>query len=304
MGIPVRVLARPQSDRTLLERLDVEVVEGDVRSREALDRACQGVDVVFHAAARLGEWGPRAEFVDINVTAVGALMEAAARAHVRRVVHISSVAVYGRARGPIVESAPWRHTGHPYMDTKAVGEATALTLGRRHGVEVAVARPCLVYGPRDRGFLPYLRRNLERGRMLIIGRGDHLANTVYVGTVADLCVRLAHHPRAAFEAFNVTDPDPLSWRELLTAIALRAGVGPPHVAVPAGIAYAMGGAMELGARLLGSTKPPPLTRFIAGVLGTDLSYSTTKARNVLDFEPRVGVREGLDLAFGSRPMGG
>lgn len=297
-GARVVALCRRSSDTTFLRGLGVEIREGDLRDEAALERACRGVDVVIHAAARLGEWGPWQEFTDLNVTATGALVRLAASAGARRIVHVSSVAVYGRtARQGIAEDTPHVPVGHPYMDTKAAGERVALETARAHGIEVAIVRPCLVYGPRDRNFLPHLIRNLKRGRLTLVGTGQHRANTVFAGTVADLCAVLMVHPRAPFEAFNVSDPDPLTWRELLTAIAVRVGAAPPHRAVPTPIAYAVGGLMEIAAKAIRSPKPPPMTRFVAGALGYDLSYTTAKARGVLGFEPRVTVRDGLERSI-------
>lgn len=300
-GTRVVALVRPASDVAHLEALGVELVQGDVRRPADLARACRGVEVVHHAAAKLGEWEPRSEFVELNVNAVEALMEAAWRAGVRRVVHVSSVAVYGRERrAGIEEATPYRPTGNAYMDTKALGEAVARTASSRTGIELSIVRPCFVYGPRDRSFLPHVCRNLERGRAMIIGSGEHRANTVFAGTVAELCAVLADHPGAAGEAFNVADPDPLTWRELYTAVALRIGAPPPHLSVPLPLAWTVGGAMEIAARAIGSPKPPPLTRFVVGALGYDLSYATRKAAERLGFHPRTSVRDGLERALAAR----
>jgi len=293
-GFQLRALVRETSRTGFLESLDAELATGDLADAESLRQACDRVDVVFHAAAKLGEWGPREEFERLNVKAVSDLVKAAADAGVSRFVHVSSVAVYGRlARQRITEDAEKARTGHPYMDTKADGEEAALRVGKKLGLEVAVVRPSLVYGENDRNFLPHLCRQLRQGRCFIVGSGDHRANSVYAGSVADLCLLLATHTKAPFEAFNVCDPDPLSWREFLTMVALRMDLEPPHLRLPTGLVYAGGAIMETTARLFGTRKPPPMTRFIAKVLGTDLTYSTEKASRLLGFAPSLSVREGI-----------
>ena len=93
--LPVRVLVRPGSDRTWLETQDVEFVEGDITDPSSLAKACQGVDAVYHSAAKVGDWGPWEDFQRITIDGTRNIVDAAIAAGVRRFVHISSISCYG-----------------------------------------------------------------------------------------------------------------------------------------------------------------------------------------------------------------
>src|SRR5882672_5280934 len=92
---PVRVLVRRGSDPGWLKTQGVEFAEGDLSDRPSLERACQGVKIIYHAAARVGDWGPWAEFVRITIDGSRNLFDAAEAAAVPRFIHISSISVYG-----------------------------------------------------------------------------------------------------------------------------------------------------------------------------------------------------------------
>ena len=94
-GMPVRVLVRPGSDRTWLETQGVEFVEGDITDPPSLQRACEGVDAVYHSAAKVGDWGPWEEFQRITIDGTRNMLSAATTAGVRRFVHVSSISVFG-----------------------------------------------------------------------------------------------------------------------------------------------------------------------------------------------------------------
>ena len=127
-----------------LRKAGITIVGGDLRDRSALAEATAGVDVVYHIAAVYRQAGVPAEtYRAVNVTAVGELIEAAARGGVRRVVHCSTVGVHGDVQGPpATEDAPLR-PGDIYQETKLEGERLARETGARTGVEVTIARPTI-----------------------------------------------------------------------------------------------------------------------------------------------------------------
>ena len=106
--MPVRVLVRPGSDCSWLQMQGVELVEGDVTKPATLEHACRGVEVVYHAAAKVGDWGPWDEFQRITIDGTRNVVEAAIAAGVRRFLHISSISAYGyhTRDGTIDETVP------------------------------------------------------------------------------------------------------------------------------------------------------------------------------------------------------
>src|SRR4051812_40781576 len=108
-GHRVRILALAGEDTTLLEKLGVVVHRGDIRDAKTLTAPFAGVDTVFHLAAAHGLWRPRQEYYDVNVSGTENVCRAAAVAHVRRLVHMSTWTIYGFGAGrPVTEDFPLR----------------------------------------------------------------------------------------------------------------------------------------------------------------------------------------------------
>ena len=122
-GWTVRALVRSDGAAAKVAALGADPVPGDLDDRDALRAGAAGADVLFHAAAHLGEWGDRAEFERINVGGTRNVAEAARAAGARRLVHVGTEAgrVAGGPRGNVNEDAPQRPaTGGAYSATKSI----------------------------------------------------------------------------------------------------------------------------------------------------------------------------------------
>src|SRR3954469_6179070 len=158
-GDAVSALVRREGPAaSALERAGVALVIGDLRDRDAVAAATDGVEVVYHIAAMYRQAGLGDDvYRAVNATAVREVVEAAARAGVRRVVHCSTVGVHGDVEHPPAdEDAPLK-PGDVYQVTKLEGERLAREAGARLGLEVTIARPTGIYGPGDRRLLKLFR---------------------------------------------------------------------------------------------------------------------------------------------------
>ena len=97
-GDKVRALVRPTSDTTFLRGLGAELVEGDLSDSASLRRAVAGADVVYHCAAKVGDWGAWRSFQSLVVDATANVLEACRQEGVGRVLHVSSITVYGHPK--------------------------------------------------------------------------------------------------------------------------------------------------------------------------------------------------------------
>ena len=189
-GERVRALARPGSNQEFLRGLGVEIIPGDLEKNQGIDAACAGVDRVFHCAARVGEWGDpaqiRSQIVDLALN----LKNACARSGNPRVVHVSSVTVYGKPDGP----GPWSESqplgnkvyrSNHYCHAKIAAEQ----VWADYPGQVVIVRPSWIYGPRDRVTLPRVVKAFLSGRLALIGDGSNPLNIIYAPDVADGCVR-------------------------------------------------------------------------------------------------------------------
>ncbi len=204
-GERVRVLAR---DPARAEPLGAEVVAGDLRDTEALDRALKGADAVVHLGAAFRGVSDE-EANAVNHTATVDLAEAALRAGVARFVNASTTLVYGHGRGrPARESDAPAPPGWAYPTGKAAAERALLSLHEAKGLPLRVVRLAYVYGEGD----PHLAESVTWARGWPPHRRAHL---VHHADVAQALLRALRADGMDGEIFNAADDAPVTALELL-----------------------------------------------------------------------------------------
>jgi oxidoreductase len=300
----VAALVRASSDRGHLERLGVEIVEGDIRDRESLPACLAGVDRVFHCAALVSDWGAWDEFRDANVAGVRNLLEAAEKVDLGLFVHISSTDVYGHPDRAVDESAPFRRRGFPYGDTKIEGEEVLWRFVRERGLRAAVVRPASLYGPRSQTFVVDPLELLRDRRLPLFGPAGRAAGLAEVTNAVDAILLIASSERSLGRAFNVTDGSRVSWQTYFQRLAQAAGFPPPRLRVPRPLAYAAAWATEHAYRALRLRARPPLTRLMVELLATEQGFSNARLAAELGYRPRVDFDEGMRRVEGWLRMEG
>lgn len=274
----------------------VEVVSGDLTDGQALKSAAQGVQAVFHCAAKVGDWGNVEDYRLANVGGTRHLLEAVSGTGLKRFIHFSSLGIYeARDHYQTDESTspPESHIDG-YTQSKVESEKLALDFAKAGKVPVAVLRPGFIYGPRDRTVLPKLVENLKAGRLKYLGSGKQALNCVFVGNLVDAALLSLENPSAIGEAFNITDGEKVSKRRFIEAVADGFRVPRPGwLTVPMWLARPLASWMESGARARGDKEPPLLTQARVKFLGLNLDFSIEKARTVLGFNPRVSFDAGM-----------
>ncbi len=151
-GDEVRAMVRPVEDSSHLRtQAGVEIVEGDLTDSASLKRAVEGVQRVYNVAAKTGPWGLEDIYRAVNVQGLADLIHAAMDAGVQRIVHTSSITVYGHhLRGIVTEDDTFHAEDNPYSRTKIAGEKLIANLVQDQGAPVVIVRPGWIYGPRDR----------------------------------------------------------------------------------------------------------------------------------------------------------
>jgi nucleoside-diphosphate-sugar epimerase len=296
-GHTVRALVLPTKDTTWLTRRGVAVYPGDVRQPDTLTASMQGVDAVFHLAARAGRWRPMQADYAVHVTGTENVCRAALAAGVRRLVHVSSAITYTPGMGqPIREDFPQEPVHEPYAVTKAQGDKLVQRLIAQEHLPAVIVRPEAIFGPGDHLNLQRLADRLRAGRGLIIGSGRNAVPFVYVTDVVQGLLLALEHERAVGQAYNITNDQPLTQEEFLTAIAQEIGAKPPRLHVPYRALYAAAYVAEGIATLSGYKRHPLVTRHGVQMFGSDNRLSIEKARRELGYVPRVSLREGIRLA--------
>ena len=302
-GRRVRALVRPGSDRRFLESLGVEIVTADLTRPDTLRaerKAFEGVTHLIHCAAKVGDWGPVADYQRDNVGGLQNLLAAfAGSPRPVHIVHVSTLGVYpARDHHQTDESTPVNVGGiDGYTRSKVETELALLEHIRGSRNTAVLLRPGFIYGPRDRTVIPRLVDRIRSGKFAFLGSGKALMNNTFVGNLVDAVFLAAERPDLSGEAFNITDGRLVSKREFVEAVCRHAGLSMPTRHVPAGVARVLASTLETLWRLLARTAPPPLSRAAVKFLGFNLDYSIAKARARLEYQPAIDFQDGMALAF-------
>lgn len=296
-GSEVRAMVLPGEDVAHLERLPrVEVVHGDLTCSVALRRAVHGVQRIYHLAARTGVWGPEQSYWQVNVWGLAKLVRLAQQAGVQRIVHTSSITVYGhRLRGIITEEHPFHAENNPYSRSKIAGERLLARLVREQGAPVVIVRPGWIYGPGDRASFARFVALIAAGRGFLVGTGRNILPLVYVRDVARGLIRAGEAGEACIgQAYTLADDHRVSQAEYFNTIAEFLGVAPVTRTIPYWPLYLAGRCAELSWRALAPRAgTPPLTTYGVTLLGGNQEFSIDKARRDLGYEPVYTIIQGV-----------
>jgi dihydroflavonol-4-reductase len=296
----VRVLVRRGSDRRNLEGLDVEVIEGDLRDRDSLDRALRGCRALYHVAADYRLWAPRFEdLYHSNVEGTRNIMLAAGEAGVERIVYTSSVATLGLNPDGTPSNEDTRVSiidmvGH-YKRSKYLAEEEVRKLVREQRLPIVIVNPSTPVGPYDIKPTPTGRLILDaaRGRMpAYVNTG---LNLVHVDDVA--AGHIAAFRRGEIGERYVLGGENLMLKEILTRIATMTGRRPPRIRLPQSAVMPVAHVSEFMGRLTGGWWQP-----MATVDGIKMSkklmfFTSAKAERDLNYHPRPAdeaLRDAID----------
>lgn len=298
-GDEVRAMVRPIEDASRLRKLKgVEVVSGDLVDRESLKRAVQGTQRVYNVAAKTGPWGLEKDYEAVNVWGVADLITASMDAGVERIVHTSSITVYGhQLKGIITEDHPFHAEDNPYSRTKIVGEKMIADLVKERRAPVVVVRPAWIYGPRDTASFGRFVAMVESGKGFLIGSGKNIVPIVFVRDVAQGLIKAGDASDEAIgKAYTIADDRRVSQAEYLNTIADFLGAPPVSRKIPYFPLLTVGRCAELAWRALGrsNSTPPPVTTYGITLLGGNQEFSIEKARHELGYNPEFDVIHGVN----------
>lgn len=297
-GERVRALVRDSSDTSYLESRDVELAAGDVTVPLTVGAAMKDVDTVYHAAAQVTDWAPWKDFQSVTVDGTQNVFSAAVTAGVRRVLHVSSDAVYALSatRDVLTEASPLeRRFGwlDYYRRSKSIAERTARRFMQGGNVEVSIVRPGLLLGERDRAIFPGTVAYLKSGGAVYIGKGRNRLPYVYAGDVAEACILAATSATGAGEIYNIASDEIVTQRDLFDAVATATGLKPPKRSLPVRLVYTIALAMETVSVATGRRTRPAITRYGINLLALNYREDISKAKGQLGWQPKVPLREAV-----------
>ena len=291
-GDEVIAMVRSAQGAAVLQQDGIRTVLGDLARPETLpDAGRGGFGVIYNIAALYRQAGlADSVYHQVNATGVGQLIEAAAGADIRRVVHCSTVGVHGDIeRPPANEDAPLA-PGDVYQVAKVEGERIAREASVRTGVEVVIARPSGIYGPGDRRLLK-LFRGVARRRFVILGDGRIFYHLTYINDLVEGLRLCGEVPAAAGRTYILAGAEVPMLNDLAAMIAEEAHVPPPNIYLPAWPFWFAGAVCETICAPFGIE--PPIYRRRVDFFTKSRAFDISRARAELGYEPKVDLRQGI-----------
>ena len=281
-GDTVVALVRDPAKAELLRRSGRESVVGDLADPDALRRGCDGCDAAIHAGAiyEVGIGAPRrVDMYEANVNGTDRVLAAALAARVPKVVHVSSIVVFGDTKGATVDETYQRTSGYTsyYDETKTLAHRMAEGFNAR-GLPVVIAQPGQIYGPGDHSGIGALLRRAAAGKLPVLAFGDLGLSFVHVADVAAGIVGALDRGRPGQS--YVLGGENTRLRDAVRIAARLGGRPAPRLEVPARI-------LRFAARLR-----PDVAEVVRSADGVTFWASDAKARTELGYEAR-SLREGF-----------
>ena len=299
-GFEVRALVRKTSDLHHLKTTGAQIVFGDVTDYAGLREAAEGVDIVFHAAAKVTPgWGTWEEFEKTQVRGTENLLKAAVEGGASRFLQVSSYTVYGDAcfKGdiPADESTECAVclTPKTYYDyAKLLAERACWEYHRQGKIKVSMIRIGSAYGPRDRLISDRIYRYAASPIILWPGRGNPRYAIVNSYDIAELSIMAATSDKGIGEVYNVASPEPTRLKQFAEAMVRARGGRRVWGSIPFSVAYVWCYMMELISTLGRAKQMPFLNRYFILQLNMECNLDGSKAKRELGWVPRMSLDDG------------
>ncbi len=301
-GWSVRGLVRDPARASWLEPLGAELHKGDVLDAKSFRGAASGCDAIFHTAAAITPRGGWETFRRTNIDGTQIAIDAAATAGAK-LLQISSVAVYGSAmryrQEPTDEDVPLPALpeGAYYARSKRESEQMVLDAHQAGIVWACAVRPDVIYGRRDRQFVPRVARMMSFGIMPLVAGGRSTLAIVHAGNVADGAVRAIAVPAAGGRAYNLANDFDVTVADFVRLGAEGLGKKLLTVSVPLGAARAVMAVVKGTVSLVRSREMASHANSTLSFMSRDNPFSSERARRELGWDPPHRPQTSIPEAF-------
>lgn len=255
------------------------VIQGDLLNPDALSCAVRDVTVVFHCAANVKTWDAWENYYTANVEGVNRLTTAISSHNpsLSRLVHLSTVDVYGFPAEPCDEQCDIVKSGFGYCDSKGMGEAVVRKFGAVSGIPFTVLRPANVIGPGS-PFISRIGKELESGLMLTIDGGRANAGMLDIDSLLTYMIWAATAKEAIGQCYNVRDQYDVNWREFIELLRRGLRGRGRTINMPYKLANAAAWCSEYVYRTLLPGHEPLLHRLLVRIFGRTCGHTAAKIR--------------------------
>lgn len=287
-GHAIRVFVRPGRGKALAER-GFEIAEGDIADAAALGRAMEGCDNVYHMAGQmLGDRTGTRQYRHVNVDGVAAVVEAC-RGKPLRLIHASTVGVYGMIKNPPVDETSPVSPSTPYRASKYEGETIVRRAMADGGLAAVIVRLPAMIGPRSTLWLGLIKA-IAAGNFRIIGDGTNTDHITYISDAVEGLILCGETPGIEGETFVLAGADEVSVNHIVAQIARELGAPGPKGHLPRWPYALYSRLSEMSYAVLGRELPKVHNY---SLFLNRKAFSIDKARQRLGYDPKIDFDEGI-----------
>lgn len=278
-----------------LKEEGADIIIGSITDKKLVDEATEGVDFVFHIAAAFRELDvPSEHYYNVNVNGTRYVMEAAVKHNVKKVVYCSTQGVHGYINNPPGnENSPIAPEDY-YQQTKYEGEVVVQEFIKK-GMKATIIRPTAIYGPGDpeRFFMIYKR--VKKGYFPMFGKGETFYHPVYIDNLVDAFILSMDLDKGNGETYIIADAEYYPIKELVKKVGKAMNIEVKIKYYPITPLIIAGHVVEKVCKPFGIA-PPIFPRRVDWYRQVR-AFKIDKARRDLEYEPEVGIDEGLRKTY-------
>lgn len=289
-GYSVKTLVRFDSDVTQLKNLDVEIISGDIRDADTLEKIMKGCQQVYHGAAqRTKPKIPKQAYYSINVDGCKNIAETALKTNVERLVYLSTAGVYGTVKQLRINENTVPRPNTYYRTTKWLGEKVLLSYHQQQNLPVVIARLSGVCGAGSLSWLGLVRA-ITTPKFRLIGTGNneyHLADIMDIIAGLRLC---AEKSNIEGKTYNLAGKEALKVKEIVNLITENLNIDEPTQQLPAFPYHTLNTMTEWFYQTF-SKQLPGHHRYDMFI--SDRSLDISRAVAELDYSPKISPEEAI-----------
>ncbi|MEM2494724.1 MAG: NAD(P)-dependent oxidoreductase [Nitrososphaerota archaeon] len=295
-GYDVIAMVRKSSNTDLLNKLGVKLRIGDLEEPESLVDATKGIDVIIHLAAYYTFFGKKEIYKKVNVEGTRALLEAACKNNVKKIIYCSTTEAIGPVKNPPADENTPANPSYEYGRSKLEAEKVVKEYGQR-GIEYTIVRPSGIYGPRNVDDISYwfimaFARNALPTRF-IVGSGKNLVQFAHVKDVVQGFLLVLEKPEVSKgQTYFISEDKAYTYLQVYEILSELCGREPPKIHIPPIIAKMMIAPVDFFNSLRGKADFNWKISTVNAVT-SDRAYSINKAIRELGFKPKYDLRTGL-----------
>ncbi len=287
----IRALALEGEDCNHISGDVSEVIFGDITRAGTLNGIGDGVDVVFHLAARVLDYGSKKQFYAPIYDGTQNMLDACAK-KAKRFLYASSIAACGLGKHlkGFTETDIPQKSGIPYNDAKNDAEKLVRSFQGRFDNGCTIIRPSNVIGPKS-AWVDELGRQFLKSVVPLIDGGQYSASLIYVDNLVDGIIKAGTADAASGQTYQLRDDWDVTWKQYLTDLSGLLGKKPMG-SLPYAVAWAIANVTEKLLTPVGIR--PPVTRLAMAIMGRDNDVDTSKAKTELAWQTKVSYPEAME----------